>query len=64
MRLKIRTIQIRTVVVVDSLQPPKQGQDFRFVYVEKGRNDSKSADYVEVKVEQLEKYVAVGNVLD
>ena len=30
----------------------------------KGRNDSKSADYVEVKVEQLEKYVAVGNVLD
>ena len=30
----------------------------------KGWNDSKSADYVEVKVEQLEKYVAVGNVLD
>ena len=30
----------------------------------KDRNDSKSADYTEVKVEQLEKCVIVGNILD
>ena len=64
MRLKIPTIQIRTVVVVNSLQPPKTRPRFQICLRGKGRNDSKSADYVEVKVEQPGKYVAVGNVLD